>query len=162
VFALASFFFAAIICHRQLYNRRPGPEHLTEFYLWMSVGGVLGGVFSALVAPQLFTSVFEFTLLTLLALLCRPGVLLDRATPLRWHRLALIGVGSAAVLLAYKLAAHSGLLATQGVYSFVYPSILIALLCVGLVAIRKWPEHRAALVVTMIAAFSVTPSDHQT
>src|SRR5262249_60396054 len=82
---LASFFFAAIICHRQLYNRRPGPEHLTEFYLWMSVGGVLGGVFPALVAPQLFTSVFEFTLLMLLALLCRPGILLDRDTPLRRH-----------------------------------------------------------------------------
>src|SRR5262249_46885099 len=75
--ALTPFFLAAVICHRELYNRRPDAAYLTEFYLWMSLGGVLGGVFSAIAAPQLFTSTFEFTLLILLALLCRPGLLFD-------------------------------------------------------------------------------------
>jgi hypothetical protein len=51
LFALISFFLAAIICHRELYNRRPGTEHLTEFYLWMSVGGVLGASFPRSLRP---------------------------------------------------------------------------------------------------------------
>jgi hypothetical protein len=99
LFALASFFLASLICHRELYNRRPAPEHLTEFYLWMSVGGVLGGIFSALLAPHLFNSVFEFILLTLLALLCRPGILFDRTEPLRPIRLVLI-VGAGLALMS--------------------------------------------------------------
>jgi hypothetical protein len=158
LFALASFFLAALICHRELYNRRPASEHLTEFYLWMSVGGVLGGVFSALVAPHVFTSVFEFTLLALLALLARPGVLIDRSEPLNWRRLAAIVGAGLALMAAYKLAVHLGLLSTERMYPFA----LIGLLCLGLFHIRKWPEHRAALVLTMVAAFALTPSDHQT
>ena len=158
VFALASFFLASLVCHRELYNRRPGPQHLTEFYLWMSVGGVLGGIFSALLAPHLFNSVFEFILLTLLALLCRPGILIGRSEPLRLARLALI-VGAGLMLMSgYKLSVHLGLLSANRLYPFV----LIGLLCVGLFLIRRWPEHRAALVFTMIAAFALTPSDNQT
>jgi hypothetical protein len=158
VFALASFFLASLVCHRELYNRRPGPRHLTEFYLWMSVGGVLGGVFSALLAPHLFNSVFEFILLTLLALLCRPGILIGRSEPLRPVRLALIVGAGLTLMSAYKLSVHVGLLSTNRLYPFV----LIGLLCVGLFLIRKWPEHRAALVFTMIAAFALTPTDNQT
>jgi hypothetical protein len=158
LFALASFFLAALICHRELYNRRPAPQHLTEFYLWMSVGGVLGGIFSALIAPHVFNSVFEFILLTLLALLCRPGILFDRSEPLRWQRLVLIVGSGLALMSVYKLAVHAGLLSTNRLYPFG----LIALLCLGLFLIRRWPEHRAALVFTMIAAFALTPSDNQT
>jgi hypothetical protein len=158
LFALISFFLAAIICHRELYNRRPGAEHLTEFYLWMSVGGVLGGVFSALVAPHLFTSVFEFTLLTLLALLARPGILFGRADAVSWWRLAAIVGAGLALMAAYKFAMTAGLLAS----SSLYPFALIGVLCLGLFLMRKWPEHRAALVFTMIAAFGLTPSDHLT
>jgi len=158
LFALASFFLAAIICHRELYNRRPGSEHLTEFYLWMSVGGVLGGIFSALIAPHLFNSVFEFTLLTLLALLARPGILFGRDQPVTWWRLLVIAGAGLALMAAYKFAMHAGLLTT----SRLYPFALIGVLCLGLFLIRSWPEHRAALVLTMIAAFGLTPSDHLT
>ncbi len=51
---LAAFFFAAMVCHGELAARRPRASRLTEFYLWMSVGGVLGGLMNALVAPILF------------------------------------------------------------------------------------------------------------
>jgi spermidine synthase len=158
LFALASFFLAAIICHRELYNRRPASEHLTEFYLWMSVGGVLGGVFSALAAPHLFNSVFEFTLLTLLALVARPGILFGRSEPVNWRRLAAIVGAGLALMATYKFATHAGLLAPGRLYPFA----LIGILCLGLFLIRNWPEHRAALVFTMIAAFALTPSDHLT
>src|SRR5262249_36628693 len=47
------FFVIALVSHGQLAAERPDVEHLTEFYLWLAVGGVLGGVFNALIAPLL-------------------------------------------------------------------------------------------------------------
>lgn len=71
---LATFFVAAMVCHGTLAADRPHAAHLTEFYLWMSVGGALGGVFNALVAPVVFTSVLEYPIvLVLLCLLQAPA-----------------------------------------------------------------------------------------
>ena len=70
---VAVFFTSALIAHRYLYDLRPAPRFLTEFYLWLSLGGVLGGLFAALIAPQLFSEVFEYPLLVALTMACRPG-----------------------------------------------------------------------------------------
>ena len=51
---LAAFFVTAMVCHAQLAAERPEPSQLTEFYLWMSLGGVVGGLLTALVAPVIF------------------------------------------------------------------------------------------------------------
>ncbi|MEN9574306.1 MAG: hypothetical protein RL514_2161 [Verrucomicrobiota bacterium] len=59
---LGVFFIATMVCHARLAADRPAPEHLTEFYLWMSLGGVLGGLFNTLLAPMLFHSVVEYPL----------------------------------------------------------------------------------------------------
>lgn len=59
---LVVFFIAAMGCHARLAADRPEPEHLTEFYLWMSLGGVVGGLFNTLLAPVLFNSVVEYPL----------------------------------------------------------------------------------------------------
>ncbi len=67
------FFTSAMVAHRTLYDLRPAPRFLTEFYLWMSLGGVLGGLFAALIAPQIFSEVFEYPLLLALTMACRPG-----------------------------------------------------------------------------------------
>lgn len=64
---LAVFFVAALLCHRRLADSRPASRHLTEFYLWLSTGGMLGGVFNALLAPVLFKSHLEYPLVLLLA-----------------------------------------------------------------------------------------------
>jgi len=67
---LVTFFVAAMVCHGELARDRPDPRHLTEFYLWLAVGGVLGGAFTALLAPLVFTNVLEYPLvLALLPLL---------------------------------------------------------------------------------------------
>lgn len=71
---LAAFFVTAMVCHGELARRRPEPRHLTAFYLWMSFGGMLGGIFTGLLAPRLFSWVAEYPLLLGLAVLCRPGV----------------------------------------------------------------------------------------
>jgi hypothetical protein len=65
---------AALVCHRALASRRPSVRHLTEYYLAISVGGVLGGIFNALVAPLVFDRVVEYPLAIALACLALPGV----------------------------------------------------------------------------------------
>jgi hypothetical protein len=73
LFHLAYFFFAALMCHSQLAADRPAADHLAEFYVWLSLGGVLGGVFNALIAPLVFRSVIEYPLVILLACLLLPA-----------------------------------------------------------------------------------------
>src|SRR4030095_9482174 len=69
---LAFFFAAGMVCHGQLANDRPSSRHLTEFFLWLSVGGALGGLFNALAAPVLFRDVIEYPLMIVFACLLRP------------------------------------------------------------------------------------------
>src|SRR5262249_13775928 len=44
-------------------RRRPSADHLTEFYLWVSLGGVLGGLFNALISPLVFRDLAEYPLI---------------------------------------------------------------------------------------------------
>ncbi len=69
---LGALFVTAMVCHGELSRRRPPAGRLTEFYLWISVGGVLGGIFNVLLAPVLFTRVYEYPLLLALACFARP------------------------------------------------------------------------------------------
>ena len=67
------FFVTAMVCHGELVDRRPGTGHLTEFYLWLAVGGMLGGIFNVLIAPAVFHGVYEYPLILILACLLRPS-----------------------------------------------------------------------------------------
>lgn len=69
---LLAFFFTALMCHQLLAARRPAPDRLTEFYLLMSLGGVVGGAFTALLAPVIFNMVWEYPLVLVLVGLARP------------------------------------------------------------------------------------------
>jgi len=71
-FHLFFFVVAAMACHGQLAADRPAVRHLAEFYLLMSVGGVLGGLFNALVAPVIFNTTLEYPLVIVLACLLLP------------------------------------------------------------------------------------------
>jgi SAM-dependent methyltransferase len=73
-FHLLAFFVIAMVCHGELMHSRPAADYLTEFYLWISVGGVLGGIFNALLAPTLFNSVIEYPLIIVVACLLRPSL----------------------------------------------------------------------------------------
>ncbi len=79
--SLAMLFVVATALHGYLYHLRPAPQHLTLFYLIMSAGGVLGGLFAALLAPLVFDWVYEHPLLTLAA-----AMLLPLPTLLPWDK----------------------------------------------------------------------------
>lgn len=56
-------FAGALLCHTALASRRPQTAQLTEFYFWVALGGALGGVFVAVVAPLMFSTVLEYPIL---------------------------------------------------------------------------------------------------
>jgi hypothetical protein len=96
----AAFLTTAMLAHRTLYESRPAPRYLTEFYLWMSFGGALGGMFTALVAPRIFTEVYEYPFLLALSMACRPGALtLPQDKEKAWDEGILLWLIAAAGLL---------------------------------------------------------------
>jgi hypothetical protein len=100
VLTLAAFFINAAVCHGALYARRPEARHLTEFYLFVSLGGVLGGIFASLLAPVLFSTVLEYPLMVVAALLARPGLIAEaRRIGFAWVGAALFALALIAVLI---------------------------------------------------------------
>ncbi len=98
---LTTFLAVCLLCHGELAHLKPPPERLTGFYLAMSVGGVLGGSFNALVAPVLFADLgmVEYPLALCLAALVRPSR--DGLEPLRLGRRdPLLVVGFVALVAA--------------------------------------------------------------
>ena len=108
---LATFFMTALMCHQALVARRPKPAHLTEFYLWMSFGGVVGGSFNAFLAPVIFTNVWEYPLVLVLACLARPGS--GPVEPWRWITFA---VGAVATFVAPVIAGVYGVDSQMGLF----------------------------------------------
>ncbi len=79
----AGFFVCAMVCHGELARVKPHPRHLTSFYLMISVGGALGGVFVGLVAPYVFPAPFELPIALLATALAALWVLYrDTSSPL--------------------------------------------------------------------------------
>jgi hypothetical protein len=78
LFHLLFLFAASLVCHGQLADERPAARYLSEFYLWLAVGGALGGLFNALVAPLIFNTVVEYPLVIILASYLRPAFRRER------------------------------------------------------------------------------------
>ncbi len=71
---ILTFFAVALMCHYELAYDRPSTKYLTEFYLLMSVGGMLGGIFNAIVAPLVFKHAFEYPIVLIIACLLVPSL----------------------------------------------------------------------------------------
>jgi hypothetical protein len=129
-----------LVCHGELYRRRPAPAFLTEFYLWVSLGGVIGGAFAGLAAPYLFNNIYEYPILIVAALLALPGALaggLPGFVRKTWPVLLLC-----AGVLAARLIIGSELPVTAD-----FACRVIAVLIVLLILLRYGqPAHVVALV----------------
>ena len=66
------FFVIAMACHGELARTRPAAKYLTGFYVALSFGGMVGGLFAGLIAPFTFSWIAEYPILLALAALCRP------------------------------------------------------------------------------------------
>jgi hypothetical protein len=152
----AVFFISAIVAHRTLYHMRPRASDLTEFYLWMSLGGVLGGLFAALIAPMLFSEVFEYPLLIALTMACRPGVFARREG--NWREPIWLGgifaVGVA--LVRYGPQWTAGLGVRLGAWNFT-PALTL-LFAVAMLTFWVYPARQLMAALLMFLAVVTLPS----
>ena len=144
---LVVFALLTLMCHGELYARRPSPRRLTEFYLCTSFGGVIGGGFAGLLAPQIFNGNYEYPILIALALLCMPGLVtggsrkaLTEAAP--WL------VASAALALVWYVTRFQPSATLELPFQ-----VLLALLAAATLFQRQRPMRFFGLV---ILSFSVT------
>lgn len=100
--SLSLLFIVAVALHNEMYRTRPAPAQLTSFYLMMSVGGVLGGFFCAIVAPLLFDWTWEHPILILMAAALLPAIPLLHLNETD-KRLPLIMTAIGAIALALGL-----------------------------------------------------------
>jgi hypothetical protein len=124
---LIGFFVTALVCHRELADTRPQAQHLTEFYLWMSLGGMLGGVFNVLVAPVVYDRVLEYPFALIVAYGLRPAIgrystsrlsqVLDLALPLLLY---------GAMRASFHIELPAGKWATAGTWTLLAVSALVA------------------------------------
>jgi hypothetical protein len=150
---LAALFLVAMVAHGELYRRRPDAARLTEFYLWMSAGGVTGGIVSSLVAPVAFSTVAEYPLLLAAALLLLPGV----RDALTVRRALLAGLAALAGGIALWLGREwlAGLLSPR----FMALAVLLAMVAVFLASRARHTAVAAAAVVATALLLAVGLTD---
>jgi len=151
---LAAFFLTALMCHQHLVSRRPEPARLTEFYLCLSVGGVVGGAFNAFLAPVIFDNVYEYPIVLALSCLARPWG--ARTPGWAW---GLLAAGLAAALAAPAAATFAnhpearplfGLLAPTAAFGLTVKALLmLAVLAAFLL------RARAPLFLVLVAVISI-------
>jgi hypothetical protein len=92
-------FTVCLFCHNALFRSRPHPSQLTAFYLCISLGGALGGIFVAVIAPRIFSSYWEYQISLVLAVVLavvslhrNPGGLLHKARWIGWMLVVVLAV----------------------------------------------------------------------
>jgi hypothetical protein len=156
VAALVGLFFASVAIHRILYDLRPDPAHLTTFYLAMSVGGALGGLFCALIAPLIFDWTYEYPILVVAA-----AWILGAKSPLPWVESFWRSEHAPRVALWSVPAVLFIALLGQGAFGLSYSSVLItcasvALIILSILAIGNRLAFAAAVAALMIATGGMT------
>jgi len=105
------FFVTCLAAHGELARTRPATEHLTQFYFWIALGGVCGGLFNSLIAPVVFQTALEFALVTILATLIVPA-----ARPFRGLWILGIVLVSIAFAVALRMSSPDVLLIVAVVF----------------------------------------------
>src|SRR5437660_5553756 len=151
------FFVIAMACHGELARTRPAAKYLTGFYVALSFGGMVGGLFAGLIAPFTFSWVAEYPILLALAALCRPSggdARLPRWAAWYWPFLAVLAV--ALIAPAWSTGKFMNWLDDHRVWMIGAVGVLAALLALALNASR-WKVF--ATVVVALVLIRVYPSD---
>ncbi|HEX7884305.1 MAG TPA: fused MFS/spermidine synthase [Afipia sp.] len=152
---LLCFFIIAMACHGELARTRPAAQYLTGFYVALSFGGMVGGLFAGLIAPYAFSWIAEYPILLALAALCRPAeTTTARGGFALW--LAAIVLALAVIGLSFREGATAGLFEVNRIWIVTVVAIAMMVLAV-LWKIGRW--QIAALVVLGLVLIRVYPSD---
>ena len=147
---LAALLSISVACHLRIYQSRPEPSQLTGFYLAIAVGGALGGLFCALLAPLIFDWTYEYPLLLFAAAVTLvPGYSL--IIPRRWlerRKAAAMILGASVVIVASAIAASAIWGRSEEIVRYgSMAAMIISPLAIG---------SRVLLIGTMIGAMTVT------
>jgi hypothetical protein len=150
------FFVIAMACHGELARTRPPSKYLTGFYVALSFGGMIGGLFAGLLAPFMFSWIAEYPILLALAALCRPpaGERFPRWSHWVWPVLAVLAV--ALIAPSWSSGKVFTWLDDHRVWVIGAVGVLSALLTLGLNA-NRWKIF--ATVVVALVLIRVYPSD---
>ncbi len=146
---VAAFALAAMLCHQRLASLRPHAGHLTEFYLLVAVGGVLGGAFNALLAPMIFDRVLEYPIAIALAMLALPGMpkWKDKDAKGMGTPSGQIAVGVAVVSVFVLILVVFGAMGKQPLSASA--SVVERVLAIGLPAVALYVVHGRPLAFTL-------------
>jgi hypothetical protein len=150
------FFVIAMACHGELARTRPAAKYLTGFYVALSFGGMIGGLFAGLIAPFAFSWIAEYPILLALAALCRPPA--NERLP-RWSRWYWPFLAALAVVLiapSYSSGKVFTWLDDHRVWMIGAIGVLSALLALGLNA-NRWKIF--ATVIVALVLIRAYPSD---
>ncbi len=147
---LAVIVSVGLLCHGRLAADRPDRSRLTEYYLWMALGGCLGGVFNALLSPLIFDSIAEYPLALALAAFLVPdktrGAPESREWPAPWmlEVATALAVGSVAILASRLVPTNASGARWIVVVAIGVPSLLT-------LAVIGWPRRFAFAMAALLA-----------
>jgi hypothetical protein len=151
------FFVIAMACHGELARTRPAAKYLTGFYVALSFGGMVGGLFAGLIAPFTFSWIAEYPILLALAALCRPpggDERLPRSSAWYWPFVAVLAL--ALIVPSWSGGKIFAWLDGHRVWVAGAVGVLAALLALGLNA-NRWKIF--ATVVLALVLIRVYPAD---
>jgi hypothetical protein len=158
---------AALMCHARLAADRPPPSGLTEFYLWVAAGGVLGGIFNAILAPLLLPGLIEYPAAVVAACLLRPAppkkrpdlleFFLRDPRPTKAMDFVVPVLIGGALGIALELARPGG----GGEISFTAKSAIVGLACGLALNLARRPLRFALglAAVMLVATIAVSPGE---
>ena len=153
------FFLIAMACHGELARTRPVAQYLTGFYVALSFGGMVGGLFSGLIAPYAFSWIAEYPILVVLAALCRPK---EEDVPPRLAKLAqwtwvLVLLGAALAIAPQFMGDSALAFMREQMVSFA--AGIAALTVVLVVLVRADRYSIAALVAVALLLIRLYPNE---
>ncbi len=151
--AFAAFLATTLAAHRELFQDRPSARHLTAFYLWMSFGGVIGGLFAAIIAPQVFRSTYEFPLLLTLGLACRTDAL-RKLTSSEFKNVRIIAAATVATIAMGLLI---GKVANEET-AWKFGTMAVLLGSIGILLARQSAKTELAIIAAMSLTVVMLPS----
>jgi SAM-dependent methyltransferase len=149
VVQLGALVAVGLFCHGRLAAKRPDRSQLTQFYLWIAAGGCLGGIFNAILAPQIFDSIAEYPIALGLAAFLVPDPMRDARTArgqLSGHAFdaaTVLGIGALSLGLPRLLPVRA-----SGSAWFV--AVTVGVPCVLTLVFLPWPRRFAFALAALL------------
>lgn len=151
------FFICAQACHSELADLRPTGEYVTTFYLWIAVGGFLGGVFNAIIAPYIFHHLYELPITLIILAVLRPYAYDEKFKQFDWKKDIIISLVIFSILVFSRLFSNE---INFDANKYLNYALLGSALLYTLVRVRR-PWHVAAnLIAIFLVTFSIPSFYH--